>query len=151
MTNGYIESCGCAGMDRMKGGLSRRKAFLNDLKEEMGWDVVSIDTGQITSGFGVQTELKFDMAMNAYHLMQYDAIGIGKGELRFPAYFLLTHNADFFNSLQALRPPILASGFHPTCWYTLPYKIIELVAKKPVLFRSFVDQCLISATKTSSS
>ena len=29
MTNGYIEPCGCAGMERMKGGLSRRHTFLN--------------------------------------------------------------------------------------------------------------------------
>ncbi|MGI6401272.1 MAG: multiheme c-type cytochrome [Thermoguttaceae bacterium] len=130
MTNGYIEPCGCAGMDRMKGGLSRRKAFLNDLKEEMGWDVVSIDTGQITSGFGVQTELKFDMAMNAYHLMQYDAIGIGKGELRFPAYFLLTYTTPTSSTSPSLftSANIGVYGFHPT--YTLPYKIIERGGQK---------------------
>ena len=54
LTNGYIEPCGCAGMDRMKGGLSRRRTFLRDLRDTRGWDVVAIDAGQTTVGFGVQ-------------------------------------------------------------------------------------------------
>lgn len=130
MTNGYIEPCGCAGMDRMKGGLSRRQTFLNTLKKEMAWDVVAIDAGQITAGFGVQEELKFDMAMNAMQLMQYDAIGVGKGELRFPAYFLLTYTTPTSASSQSLftSANIGVYGYHPT--YTLPYKIIERGAKK---------------------
>lgn len=130
MTNGYIEPCGCAGMDRMKGGLSRRQTFLNQLRKEMGWDVVAVDSGQITVGFGVQEELKFDMAMNAFQLMQYDAIGIGKGELRFPAYFLLTFTTPTSNTSQSLftSANIGVYGYHPT--YTLPYKVIERGGKK---------------------
>ena len=130
MTNGYIEPCGCAGMDRMKGGLSRRNTFLKDLREERGWEVVTIDAGQITVGFGVQEELKFDMAMNAFNLMHYDAIGIGKGELRFPAYFLLTFTAPTSASAQSLYTSanIGVYGYHPT--YTRPYKIIERGGKR---------------------
>ena len=130
MTNGYIEPCGCAGMDRMKGGLSRRNTFLKDLREERGWDVVTIDAGQITVGFGVQEELKFDMAMNAFNLMNYDAIGIGRGELRFPAYFLLTFTAPTSASTQSLYTSanIGVYGYHPT--YTRPYKIIERGGKR---------------------
>ena len=130
MTNGYIEPCGCAGMERMKGGLSRRQTFLNNLKEQMGWDVVAIDSGQITDGFGVQEELKFDMAMNAFQLMQYDAIGIGKGELRFPAYFLLTYTTPTSSSSPSLftSANIGVYGYHPT--YTLPYKIVERNGKR---------------------
>ena len=130
MTNGYIEPCGCAGMERMKGGLSRRQTFLNSLREDMGWDVVTIDAGQITDGFGVQEELKFDMAMNAFQLMQYDAIGIGKGELRFPAYFLLTYTTPTSSTSPSLftSANIGVYGYHQT--YTLPYKIIEREGKK---------------------
>ena len=130
MTNGYIEPCGCAGMERMKGGLSRRQTFLNDLREEMGWDVVAIDSGQITDGFGVQEELKFDMAMNAFQLMEYDAIGIGKGELRFPAYFLLTYTTPTSSTSPSLftSANIGVYGYHQT--YTLPYKIVERGDKK---------------------
>ncbi|MBR6387001.1 MAG: hypothetical protein IKS14_02000, partial [Thermoguttaceae bacterium] len=130
MTNGYIEPCGCAGMERMKGGLSRRQTFLNELRQELGWETIVIDSGQITVGFGVQEELKFDMAMNAFHLMQYDAIGIGMGELRFPAYFLLTYTALTSASNQSMYTSanVGVYGFHPT--YTLPYKIIERGGKK---------------------
>ena len=125
MTNGYIEPCGCAGMERMKGGLSRRDTFLRELRNERDWEIATIDTGQITTGFGVQEELKFDMAMNAFNLMDYDAIGIGKGELRFPAYFLLTFTAPTSSTSQSLfvSGNIGVYGFHST--YTLPYKVIE--------------------------
>ncbi|MDO5308958.1 MAG: multiheme c-type cytochrome [Planctomycetia bacterium] len=130
LTNGYIEPCGCAGMDRMKGGLSRRQTFIRQLREEMGWDAILIDSGQITVGFGVQEELKFDMAMNAFRIMGYDAIGIGKGELKFPAFFMLTFTAPTSATTQSMYTSanIGVYGFHPT--YTLPYKIIERGGKR---------------------
>ncbi|MBR3218473.1 MAG: hypothetical protein IKF77_01000, partial [Thermoguttaceae bacterium] len=59
LLNGYIEPCGCAGMDRMKGGLSRRHTLFAELAEK-NWPVVAVDTGLITNGFGIQEELKFD-------------------------------------------------------------------------------------------
>ncbi len=125
LTNGYIEPCGCAGMDRMKGGLSRRRDFLRGLREERGWDVVAVDAGQTTVGFGVQEELKFDMAMNAFRLMEYDAIGIGKGELRFPAYFLLTFTAPTAASSPSLftSANVGVYGYHDA--YALPFKVVE--------------------------
>ncbi len=129
MTNGYIEPCGCAGMDRMKGGLSRRCTFLSQIRNEFGWETVAVDTGQITVGFGVQEEMKFDMAMNAFQLMQYDAIGIGKGELRFPAYFLLTFTAPTASAQSLFTSAnVGVYGYHPT--YTLPYKIVERGGKR---------------------
>ena len=130
LTNGYIEPCGCAGMARMKGGLSRRATFLKELRETRDWNVVAIDTGQITVGFGVQEELKFDMAMNAYKMMEYDAVGIGKGELRFPASFLLTFTAPTSSTDESLyvSSNVGVYGYHPT--YTLPYKVIERGGKK---------------------
>ena len=141
MTNGYIEPCGCAGMDRMKGGLSRRHTFVKQLRCDKGWNVIAIDTGQITTGFGVQEELKFDMAVNAFNLMNYDVIGLGKGELRFPAYFLLTFTAPTSSNSQSLftSANIGVYGFHST--YTLPYKVIERNGKRiGVASVIFVDQ-----------
>ena len=88
LLDGYIEPCGCAGMDRMKGGLSRRADFLKGLRAD-GWPVVAVDAGLITAGYGFQEELKFDMAINAFYLMGYSAIGISQNELRFPAHYLL--------------------------------------------------------------
>ena len=34
--NGYLEPCGCAGMDRMKGGLKRRYSFMDSLRTKRG-------------------------------------------------------------------------------------------------------------------
>lgn len=124
LLEGYIEPCGCAGMDRMKGGLSRRHAFISELKEK-GWNPLCIDAGQIANGFGVQAELKFDMAMNAFRLMEYHAIGMGKSELKFPAYFLLTFTApphtDGTSNFVSANVALYA--FNDL--YTLPCKVIE--------------------------
>ncbi len=40
--DGYIEPCGCAGMERMKGGMSRRHALFNWLREQ-GWPATGLD------------------------------------------------------------------------------------------------------------
>lgn len=124
LLSGYIEPCGCAGMDRMKGGLSRRHSFIQNLKSQ-GWPVVAIDCGQVSDGFGIQEELKFDMAFNAFRLMDYQAIGIGKSDLRFPAYFLLTFTAP--PSATEASPFMSANvgiyGFNDA--YLLPYKVIN--------------------------
>ena len=124
LMNGYIEPCGCAGMDRMKGGLSRRLSFIKELSEKE-WPVIPIDAGQIADGFGVQEELKFDMAVNAFRMMEYQAVGISPNELRFPAYFLLTFTIP--PSLEEKSLFVSANvgvyGFNEL--YTLPYKVIE--------------------------
>lgn len=124
LLDGYIEPCGCAGMDRMKGGLSRRATFLQDLRAK-GWNLITLDTGKIGNGFGVQEELKFDMAINALRLMQYKAIGIGPNELKFPAYFLLTFTAPSGNDEPSLFVSANAAVYAFNKLYTLPYKIIE--------------------------
>ncbi len=48
---GYLEPCGCAGLDRMKGGMSRRYSLFRQLREERGWPVVGIDVGEHRQGF----------------------------------------------------------------------------------------------------
>src|SRR5436853_3484684 len=37
---GYIEPCGCTGLENQKGGLARRQTFLKRLTDEKGWTVV---------------------------------------------------------------------------------------------------------------
>ena len=129
LMNGYIEPCGCAGMDRMKGGLSRRLSFLKDLAEKE-WPVIPIDAGQIANGFGVQEELKFDMAVNALRLMGYEASGISPNELRFPAYFLLTFTIppNIEEKSLFVSANVGVYGFNEL--YTLPYKVIEKAGVK---------------------
>jgi len=91
---GYIEPCGCAGIDQMKGGLGRRYTCLLQL-EKQGWDVMPIDAGNLNKGFGQQEELKFGFVIDeAYRLMKYQAAGIGNRELLFPTDTLINYFLD---------------------------------------------------------
>ena len=46
-----MEPCGCAGLDRMKGGMSRRATLFRELRQK-GWPVVGLDVGGLVQGFG---------------------------------------------------------------------------------------------------
>src|SRR6188474_3408483 len=70
--NGYLEPCGCAGLENQKGGLRRRFTFLNELRAK-GWPIVAMDLGGQEQRFGKQAEIKFDFALRALALMGYSA------------------------------------------------------------------------------
>jgi hypothetical protein len=86
---GYIEPCGCAGLDRMKGGIGRRHTFFEQLRAQ-GWPIVCLDLGGISKGFGRQAELKFQTTVEALKRMGYNAIGLGTSDLRLPGAELLS-------------------------------------------------------------
>ena len=79
--HGYIEPCGCSGLENAKGGLSRRHSMLNLLRDR-GWNMVAVDVGNQVRRFGKQAEIKFDRTVSILRLMQYDAIGFGPDDLR---------------------------------------------------------------------
>jgi len=87
--DGYLEPCGCAGLDRMKGGLSRRHSMFQTLRQA-GWPILGIDVGGLCKGFGRQAELKFHTTVEAMRTMGYSAIGLGFSDLRFPAAELVS-------------------------------------------------------------
>ena len=89
---GYFEPCGCAGMDRMRGGVSRRYSLIKQLRKQQ-WPVVPIDLGGLGKGFGKEAELKFHTTVEAYRQMGYAAIGLGLSDLRLPGGELLTETA----------------------------------------------------------
>jgi len=84
MEEGYLEPCGCAGLDRMKGGMGRRHTLFKQLREK-GWPVVGIDVGGLARGFGRQAEMKFQTLAESKRKMGYDAIAFGADDLRLPA------------------------------------------------------------------
>jgi cytochrome c554/c'-like protein len=88
--DGYLEPCGCAGLDRMKGGLSRRHSLVRELRQKRGWEVVGLDVGGMVKGYGRQAELKFQITVNAFRQMGYGAIGLGKSDLKNRATELLS-------------------------------------------------------------
>ncbi|MBL9082511.1 MAG: hypothetical protein JNK76_11925 [Planctomycetales bacterium] len=86
---GYIEPCGCAGLENLKGGLSRRHTLLTQLAKQ-GWNPVPIDLGGQVRRVGVtQTEVKFQQTVKGLIEMGYAAIGLGADDLRMPAAALL--------------------------------------------------------------
>jgi hypothetical protein len=87
--HGYIEPCGCSGLDRAKGGLLRRHALIQDL-EGRGWNVVKLDLGDQIRRTGPQATVKLQSTYEAMRgVMKYDAIGLGAGELRLDSFVLL--------------------------------------------------------------
>ena len=87
--DGYLEPCGCAGLDRMRGGLSRRHTMIASLRER-GWPMALFDAGGLSKRFGPQALLKLRTSVEALTEMGYDAIGLGVAELQFPATDLVT-------------------------------------------------------------
>lgn len=84
MEDGYIEPCGCAGLDRMNGGMGRRCSFLQEYRKK-GWPLLVLDVGGIARGFGRQAELKFQTLIEGKVKMGYDAIAFGVNDLKLPA------------------------------------------------------------------
>ena len=84
---GYIEPCGCTGLENQKGGLSRRDTFLTSIRDR-GWEVVPIDGGgqvfQVGSPDprrGYQADIKFKWTTNAFNMLGYQAVGFGEDDL----------------------------------------------------------------------
>jgi hypothetical protein len=100
---GYIEPCGCAGLENQKGGLRRRDTFLKQLKEEKGWPVLAFDNGGLIRRFNRQQEIKFTKTVEGLKLMDYKAVGFGTDDLKLPAAAVLAAVAgtDMFVSANA--------------------------------------------------
>ena len=79
--HGYIEPCGCTGLDKQKGGVARRMTFMQQLREN-GWNLVPIDGGNQVRRFGRQAEIKFQRTAEALRIMDYKAVGFGPDDLR---------------------------------------------------------------------
>ncbi len=122
--NGYVEPCGCAGMDQMKGGLSRRHTFFKELAKK-NWPVLPLDAGNLNKGFGSQEELKFSFVINdAYRLMKYGAVGIGHHELLFPTDVLIVYSVDSPGNKQRYTSANIGIlEFNPD--FTAPFRVFE--------------------------
>ncbi|MDE0866267.1 MAG: multiheme c-type cytochrome [Rubripirellula sp.] len=79
--HGYIEPCGCTGLDRQKGGVARRFTLIKQLRAE-GWALLPLDAGNLVRRFGRQAEVKLQQSVKALKVMGYDAVGFGRDDLR---------------------------------------------------------------------
>lgn len=79
---GYIEPCGCTGLENQKGGLARRHMLVEQLQSDRHWLVIPLDVGNQVKRFGKQQEIKFAHTVQGLRTMGYRAIGFGEGDLR---------------------------------------------------------------------
>ncbi len=89
LQNGYLEPCGCAGLENQKGGLSRRHALLKQLAER-GWPLAAVDVGGQVRRFGRQAEVQYTLVADALKQMGYSAVAFGADDLRLSAGHLLS-------------------------------------------------------------
>ncbi len=87
---GYMEPCGCTGLENQKGGLSRRDTLLTSIRQR-GWEVLPIDAGgqvfKVSKDSppdprrGSQADIKFRWSANAFNLLEYQAVAFGEDDL----------------------------------------------------------------------
>lgn len=122
--HGYIEPCGCSGLDQAKGGLIRRHALINDL-EGRKWSVVKLDLGDQIQRSGPQALIKLESTYEALtQIMKYDVIGLGAGELRIDSFEYLRLLMDWGKS-PAESPFVSANASVFDDTNILPYRVIE--------------------------
>lgn len=117
--HGYLEPCGCSGLDRQKGGLTRRFTLLKQLRDK-GWKVIPIDAGNQVRRFGLQPQIKYQITIEGLKMMGYQAIGFGPDDLRLsaPELFAIISNTSndiqsnpFVSANVAILDPSLMSTF----------------------------------------
>lgn len=79
--DGYIEPCGCTGLENQLGGLKRRHTLIKQLQEQ-GWPLVRVDAGGLVRRRGVQSEIKYRFAMESLVELGYDAVALGASDLQ---------------------------------------------------------------------
>lgn len=88
--HGYIEPCGCTGLDKQKGGVARRFTFINQLRD-MGWQLIPVDAGNQIRGIRKQAAIKFEKSTDALKQMKYQAVGFGPGDMRLSSGDLIAY------------------------------------------------------------
>jgi Cytochrome c554 and c-prime len=105
--HGYLQPCGCS--EIQYGGLERRYNLIQHLKndKDKGWNIVSVDLGDIPQERGPQQMLKYVTSMEALKHLGYTAVGVGQHECLLP---LLNGLANFALNNQPNPPQVLAGN-----------------------------------------
>jgi Cytochrome c554 and c-prime len=114
--NGYLEPCGCAGLENQKGGLARRHTFLKQLEKD-GWPLVAVDLGGAVGRYGRQAELQYQLVSDALAKMGYAAVGFGPKDLRLPEGLAAVVANDKNHQLIAANVSVLEQ--------TQPFRVVE--------------------------
>ena len=123
-TNGYLEPCGCAGLDNQLGGMKRRHTFLKELADK-GWNPVALDMGGQVRRTGPQAEMKFRYVLRALIELGYSAIGYGAKDLQLSSEAILFVLAN----LQPEENPLVSANVD-LFGMAKSYKVIETAGKR---------------------
>jgi hypothetical protein len=118
--DGYLEPCGCAGLENQKGGLMRRFTLFEELRSK-NWPIIAMDSGSQGKRTGVQANWKLDFALRALSLMKYDAVAIGPNDLRLD-FLSVVINLDNASE-QFVSANVALGDFDSGFWKR--YKIVE--------------------------
>ena len=122
--HGYIEPCGCTGLDQQKGGMLRRDTLRRQLLAK-GWSLIPIDAGNQIRRFGAQPFIKLGVTWDALaKIMDYQAIAFGPEDLKTPDVDLLQsiENAKVKDKTRFVAANVnwIEEGF------SVPYRIIKV-------------------------
>ena len=127
--DGYLEPCGCAGLENQKGGFKRRHTFLKQLADD-GWPVVALDTGGQIRRFGPQADIKYNYVMKALAQLNYQAVGLGIKELQLDS----GHLAYVLSNFEDMPNPVVSANIgmfkDPSYGISSRYRVIEIGGKK---------------------
>lgn len=127
---GYIEPCGCSGLENLKGGLSRRHSLFAQLSKR-GWPFAAFDLGGLVRRVGAQqSEIKFQQTVKGLIEMSYAAVGFGADDLRMPAAALLGAATEPYDDKTATFTSANVALFAFDSGATARYRITTVAGKK---------------------
>ncbi|MHB8970201.1 MAG: multiheme c-type cytochrome [Pirellulaceae bacterium] len=123
--DGYLEPCGCSGLENQKGGMVRRNTLLKQLAAK-GWPVVPIDAGNQVRRFGRQSEIKFQITVEGLKTMGYRAIAFGPDDLRLASELVgvIAPSGDEPSAFVCANVTVFDESF------TSPFLVIEAAGRK---------------------
>jgi len=121
---GYVEPCGCAGLENQKGGLARRATLIDQLAKDRGWPVLPLDVGGHIKRFGKQQEIKLTHTLRGLKQMGYGAVGLGESDLKLPVGELVQAIANSEIRAVSGNVEIIDRSLVPT------YAVLEAGGKK---------------------
>lgn len=146
--NGYVEPCGCAGMERMTGGLSRRDTLIKDLSEKRQWPVVAVDIGNQVKDHKRQTELKFQHTAESMFAMGYAGIGLGIDDLQLPAGELAAITSNDNSPFVSANVDLLEEGTELIAKYRIVERNGVKIGITAILGNSYRSQLNSKSTPT---
>jgi hypothetical protein len=130
MQYGYLEPCGCTGLENQKGGLMRRDTLLTSLRGR-GWNIVPVDAGNQVRDSLKQNNIKFEWTGKALEMMGYAATTFGEYDLNMYAETLVYQLINTTPDADGKSNPLyLSSNVSVFPEMDTQYKVIQIGKKR---------------------